>query len=63
MKIMVMVVGFVVTCIGVIGTLDWDSRAAELVRSCMGILFLLIVALSMAGCSALVHACRDGLCR
>ena len=63
MKIVMMLLGFVTTCIGVIGTLEWDSRAAELVRACFGVLFLLVVVLGMSGCSALRHACMDGLCR
>ena len=62
MKIVLMVMGFVAASVGVIGTLDWDSKAAELVRWCIGAMFLLLVMSSLGGC-ALIHACRDGLCR
>ena len=66
MKLLLPIAALIVAAIGVISTLDWESSAAELVRWCLAILFVISLTLFLSGCStgkALFDACRDGLCR
>lgn len=66
MKLLLPIVAIIVATIGTISTLDWESSTAELVRWCLAILFVIVLALFLSGCStgkALLDACRDGLCR
>lgn len=66
MKILVLILSFVVAATGAISTLDWEDSTAELVRWCLGFLFVAMLILFLSGCAevrAVYDACREGLCR
>lgn len=66
MRILFPIFAFILATIGAICTLDWEDKAAEMVRWCIGTMFVLLLIMFLSGCStgkALIDACRDGLCR
>lgn len=65
MKVLFPIFAFILAIVGVVSTLDWEEKTAELVRWVIGALLMITIVLFLTGCAdvrTLYHTCRDGHC-